>query len=261
MKHEKKELIRMDHHAPTELPLASLSTSQLKAQITLATQQYLRHLPADERYAMELFRRAIAERDEAAWIALYELYCPLVLTWVSQHQQAMHLLGQESGPQLVNAGFTKFAQALPPDKFPHFAGVAAILAYLKMCVRSVIADEVRTCNARPQETSLECMEQEPTIDNPAEAVIAKSTAQDLWLTIQSFLFNEQERVAIYLLYLLDMKPREVSQHRHDLFPTADDVYRVRRNVLERLRRNQGLQAMARQEFPHFSPSAALPQAQ
>jgi len=242
-------------------PLAHLSVAELTAQVTLETQMYLRHLPADERYAMELFRRAITRFDEAAWTALYGLYFPLVLTWIYQHQRAMDLLGQESGSQLANAGFAKFSQALHPDKFPRFASLAAILAYLKMCVHSVIADEVRTRTARPQETTLECMEQEPTVDNPAEAVIAKMTAQDLWQTIQGFLFNEQERVAIYLLYTLEMKPREVCQQHHDLFPTADDVYRVKHNVLERLRRNQTLQALARQEFPRHSPSSTRPRPQ
>ena len=37
------------------------------------------------------------------------------------------------------------------------------------------------------------------------------------------------------------QPRR-SQHRR-LFPTVDDVYRIKRNVLERLRRNRRLQLL------------------
>jgi hypothetical protein len=40
-----------------------------------------------------------------------------------------------------------------------------------------------------------------------------------------------------------MKPGEISRHYQHLFPSVDDVYRIKRNVLERLRRNKRLQAL------------------
>ena len=44
-----------------------------------------------------------------------------------------------------------------------------------------------------------------------------------------------------------MKPSEISSQHRRHFPTVDDVYRIKRNVLERLRRNRRLQLLFRHE--------------
>ena len=75
----------------------------------------------------------------------------LVLTWVNQHQSATTLLGQDGSAPLVNAAFAKFSQALTPVKMGNFDSLAAVLKYLKMCVHSVIADEVRSRQSRQYE--------------------------------------------------------------------------------------------------------------
>jgi len=46
-----------------------------------------------------------------------------------------------------------------------------------------------------------------------------------------------------------MKPSEISSQHRKLFPTVDDVYRIKRNVLERLRRNRRLQMIFRYQYP------------
>src|ERR1700730_7111963 len=112
------------------------------------TQKFLRQSASNDRYCLELFRRAIVRHNEDAWACLYQQYAPLVLTWVNQHQTVTTLLGQDGAAPLVNAAFAKFAQALTPAKMSNFDALAAILKYLKMCVHSVVADEVRSRQAR-----------------------------------------------------------------------------------------------------------------
>src|SRR5204863_9073847 len=110
---------------------------------------------------------------------------------------------------------------------------------------SVVADEVRARQARQYEETLESIEQEPAGDDPADNVVSAITAQGLWQVIQDELNGEDERVLIYLAYVQGMKPSEISSQHLRLFPTVDDVYRIKRNVLERLRRNRRLQTMLR----------------
>jgi hypothetical protein len=69
----------------------------------------------------------------------------------------------------------------------------------------------------------------------------------LWQVILEELNGEDERVLIYLAYVQGMKPSEISSRQRQFFPTVDDVYRIKRNVLERLRRNRRLQAL----FKHY----------
>jgi RNA polymerase sigma factor (sigma-70 family) len=223
-----------------------LSVSELARCCAEETSKFLRQSVSNDRYCLELFRRAIVRHDEDAWACIYQQYAPLVLTWVNQHQSATLLLGQDSSSALVNAAFAKFAQALTPAKMGNFDTLAAVLKYLKMCVHSVIADEVRARQARQYEETLEAIEQEPAADDPAEHVIAGLSVQSLWQVIQEELNSEDERLLLYLAYVQGMKPAEICAHQRQLFPTVEDVYRIKRNVLERLRRNRRLQAIFHQ---------------
>jgi RNA polymerase sigma factor (sigma-70 family) len=220
-----------------------LSVNDLARCCAEETHKFLRQSASNDRYCLELFRRAIVKRDEDAWACLYQQYAPLVLTWVNQHQSATSLLGQDGSSPLVNAVFAKFSQALTPMKMDNFDTLAAILKYLKMCVHSVIADEVRARQARQYEETLDAIEQEPARDDPEEDVISGISIQSLWQVIQEELNSEDERLLIYLAYVQGMKPAEICAQHHRYFPSVEDVYRIKRNVLERLRRNRRLQAI------------------
>lgn len=220
-----------------------LSVSDLARCCAEETHKFLRQSASDDSYCLELFRRAIVRRDEDAWACIYQQYAPLVLTWVNQHQSAAALLGHDGSASLVNAAFAKFAQALTPAKMDHFGALAAILKYLKMCVHSVIADEVRARQARQYEEALDAIEQEPATDDPAEDVVSNLSAQSLWQVVQEELSREDERLLVYLVYVQGMRPGEICAQHRQFFPQVEDVYRIKRNVLERLRRNRRLQAL------------------
>ncbi|GER92063.1 hypothetical protein KDW_62250 [Dictyobacter vulcani] len=155
------------------------------------------------------------------------------------------ILGQDGGAPLVNAAFAKFAQALTPTKIGNFETLAAILKYLKLCVHSVVADEVRVRQSRQYEDTLESIEHEPASDDPADDVVANLSAQDLWKIILQEVHSEEERVLIYEAYVHGMKPGEICSLHPRYFASVDDVYRIKRNVLERLRRNRRLQTLFR----------------
>ncbi|GHO85016.1 sigma-70 family RNA polymerase sigma factor [Dictyobacter formicarum] len=222
-----------------------LSINELARRCSEETNKFLKQNVSNERFCLELFRRAIIKRDEGAWACIYQQYAPLVLTWVTQHQSVATILGQDGGAPLVNAAFAKFAQALTPLKIGNFESLAAILKYMKMCVHSVVADEVRVRQARQYEDTLESIEHEPASDDPAEDVIANLSAQDLWKIILEEVRSEDERILIYEAYVHGMKPGEISMQHPRYFTSVDDVYRIKRNVLERLRRNRRLQALFR----------------
>ena len=132
-----------------------LSNRDLACGCSEETNKFLRQSVSDDRFCLELFRRAIVKRDDEAWASIYQQYAPLVLTWVTQHQSTALLLGQDGSAPLVNAAFAKFAQALTPAKIGNFDSLAAILKYLKMCVHSVVSDEIRSRQARQYEETLE----------------------------------------------------------------------------------------------------------
>ena len=72
-----------------------LSINDLARCCSEETNKFLKQSVSNDRYCLELFRRAISKRDEDAWACIYQQYAPLVLTWVNQHQSATSLLGQD----------------------------------------------------------------------------------------------------------------------------------------------------------------------
>jgi hypothetical protein len=48
---------------------------------------------------------------------------------------------------------------------------------------------------------------------------------------------------IYRTFVLEMQPSEIYAERRDLFGSVRAVYRAKRNILQRLRRNRALQSM------------------
>ena len=222
-----------------------LSVQELARNCTEETNKFLKQAPSDDRYCVELFRRAIIRRDEIAWNYLYQQYAPLVLTWVTQHQSAVSLMNQDGGSSLVNAVFAKFAQALTPGKIANFETLAAILKYLKLCVHSVVADEMRTRQTRQHEDTLDSLEQEPVGEDLAEHVVSTLSARDIWELIIGEVQSEEERILLYLAYVQGMKPGEICNQQPRYFPSVGDVYRTKRKVLDRLRRNHRLQSLLR----------------
>jgi len=211
------------------------------------TSRFLKGKGSDGRYCLELFRRAVIRHDEDAWACLYRQYAPLVLTWVTRQQRAAPLVAEEGAASLVNAAFARFAHAVTPAKMARFELIEAVLTYLKLCVRSVVADAVRARKARPSVEALVLAEHDRASDDPAEGVVANLAAQGLWQAIQAELSGEQERVVIYLVCFHGLKPREITSLHQQMFPSVEDVYRIKRNVLERLRHNARLQGYVHPE--------------
>jgi hypothetical protein len=218
--------------------LASWNLTQLAQRCAAEQQRYRQHAPSDDRYCLELFLRAIHQRDELAWDLIYRQFTPTVLAWLRQHSCANRLRAQDEPDTYVTAAFHKFwlATSSPGAATPHFLTLASVLAYLRSCLNSVVLDEMRQIQARQREEPLEYAH-DAAIDAPAH-----SSAQELWALIERALPDRRERRLVYLLFVLELKPRDVVRMAPDDFPTAQEVYRLTRNILDRLRRNPALLA-------------------
>ena len=138
-----------------------------------------------------------------------------------------------------------------------------------MCAATAVMDGLRAQRAMPHESLDRLFETRPgslsqpqaegelpfsagqaTVDAEASAV-DRLSGQELWQTIVQEVPDEAERAVLYCSFALGMKPAEIAQRRPDLFPGVPDVYRVKRNVLERLRRNPSIRRFV-EEVPEKS---------
>jgi DNA-directed RNA polymerase specialized sigma24 family protein len=191
-----------------------------------------RSVPPVEAEAHELFRRAIVDGDQASWATLCTLYCGLVRAWVRRHP-ALALAG-ETDDYLVNCTFERFWLYVGPDRFDTFAGLPALLQYLKLCAHSVLLDEVRSRGRQQSDYALG-QEQPATVEDD---VVGQVTADELWWAISAEMQDEAERLVASLSFIHGLKPREIHERHPEHFADIAAVYRVKRNLLDRLRRSE-----------------------
>ena len=200
--------------------------------------EFLRGQPTDDACAFALFRRSIARGDDLAWSGLYDLYHAVVDSWIARQAPA---LSYEDREALVNETFARFYRSVSPEKLKRFPSVRSLLAYLKRCAWSVTADDRRSQRARSREEPLEFTDQEESVlDDPADIVAAQLATQELWQIIWGEATSAEERLILQVVCALGKSPRQLQQSYPLLFPSVEDIYRIKRNVLERLRRNHWL---------------------
>ncbi len=187
--------------------------------------------PFADRACFEMARRAVVRRDDACWRGLHEVYHDQVLGWCRKAGAGVDADLEE----LVGLTWQKFWRSYTPDKLRPENGIAGVLAYLKLCARSAVADMARAKAARmPYGHALA----EPTAAAlPLDEVQAERAARaDFWGVVNRALKGEAERALVHLAYEMGLKSAEIQARRPDLFPDVAAVYRTTRNVRDRLRR-------------------------
>jgi hypothetical protein len=214
-----------------------LSVADLADGCATATSRFRQLQSASDACAIELFRRAICERDELAWEAVYAQYHGMVRAWLCRHP-AWPTIGDDLD-DWVNGVFERFWAAITPDRFASFPSLAALLRYLKLCAHSVLLDEVRARHGR----QLQPLSEEVVatgVGNAERTVLESATSGALWAAIDAEVKDEAERLVAYLGLALELKPQEIQARHPDQFASVAQVYTVKRNLLDRLRRNTAI---------------------
>ena len=223
--------------------LQSLSLAGVRHRCAQETDRFFSQQAHDPRFCFELFRRAILQQNELAWECVYVQYQPLVASWLERHP-ALHLSGEEA-QFFLNRTFEKMWRGLTPEKFADFADLSAVLRYLQMCAHSVVIDFVR----RKEQKTVQ-----DAVDEADEVLVSRETAveeqittdlenQKLWTWLEQQFNDDKERLAIYGIFVLGLKPNEVAGEYGRVFRNVKEVYRAKENLVARLRRSDEFREM------------------
>lgn len=218
-----------------DVPIASVA--ELAGACREETAKFSRREPSRDIFCLELLRRAIVERDEAAWGAVFAQYQGLVLGWIRRHPASATVA--EDDMFWVNRTFERFWSALRAERFHEFHGLAALLRYLKLCAQSILLDEVR---ARTRGQIEEQVGTAPPT-NPEVLTLGEMGREELWRIVETTAGDDQERLVARLCFALDLKPRDVFERYPERYASVADVYRVKRNLLDKLRRSPEMRAL------------------
>jgi hypothetical protein len=216
------------------MSLGALSIAELARRCADETLRFVRGEPRDDIYCFEIFARAIVHREDQAWTAIMAQYRGIVLAYVGQHSAAAAV--REPDEFWVNRAFARFWGAVGPDRFAQFPDLPALLKYLKLCVHSVLMDELRARRA-PSLSLDELPENTPGAAAAEQSLIGTLSGQELWSAVLGELQDEAERVIAILSFARGLKPSEIYDRNPRLYSDVADVYRIKRNIVERLRRS------------------------
>jgi DNA-directed RNA polymerase specialized sigma24 family protein len=148
----------------------------------------------------------------------------------------------EGDEEAVTRTFERFWHAVDGAKFARFGSLSAVLQYLKMCAQATRIDRMRAANLAKREQELDDMMSMPAHHNVELEVAGRVDAAGFWSMVQRLLADDRERLVIYLSYVIGLTPREICRRHETTFPDVSDVYRLKRNALDRLRRAAEMKA-------------------
>ena len=217
--------------AALESALSVMSASVLAEHCIEEMNNFRRGTTYHECYCLELFRRATLQGDQLAWEYLQQVFGETIRGWLRQHPSREVVYRLDSEENYVAQAFERFWQATAQNQKLEFRTVAAALQYLRVSLNSAILDTLRV-NARRREVAL------PESDFPGEPIVEDSTdGSELWEMLKEMLHEGREQRLAYLLYHCGLKPREIVHYCPREFSDVCEIYRMRRNIIERLRRN------------------------
>ncbi|HNP72920.1 MAG TPA: hypothetical protein PLO33_13700 [Kouleothrix sp.] len=188
-------------------------------------------LQCSEHDAFDLFRQAIVGRSDEAWASIYEQYRLLMIGWA--HGYRPNPCFGESVEDIADRAFERAWHALTPQRFERFAGVGALLAYLRSCVLAVVIDEARSFATRDR--AHRHLRFAP-VETPENLVMSAAARVELWAIIRGLLSGMAEHVLMEETFILGLKPQAIQQRHPDLFASVDDLYALKRNLVARLER-------------------------
>jgi len=208
-----------------------MSASVLAGHCVEEMSNFRRGTTHNECYCLELFRRATLQDDQQAWECLQQVFGETIRGWLRRHPSRDAVYRLDSEENYVAQTFERLWQATTQNRKLEFKTVAAALQYLRVSLNSAILDTLRD-NSRHREVAL------PEAGFPGEPIVEESTdSGELWEMLKEMLHDVREQRVAYLLYHCGLKPREIVHYCPQEFSDVREIYRMRRNIIERLRRN------------------------
>jgi len=193
----------------------------------------------------DLFRRAIEQRDADAWADISRHYRGLLAAWAVQ-SSARGLIGEQP-EDIADQAFARAWAALSSAHFSAFPHIASLLAYLRTCVRATVIDHAR--EQAGQLRAVQNISSTGTSAAPEHEVLEEIDRTEIWRLIRQMISNPLEQVIVRESLIYALPPRTIQARHPDMFADVMQVYRVKRNLINRFQRNRELHRLWQESQP------------
>jgi hypothetical protein len=176
---------------------------------------------------LELLRRVSIHSDLQAWATFQQSLEETVLTWLHEHPVCEAACRLQSERYFVALAFERLRQAAVQRQVA-CETLSGMLLYLRASLNGAILETLRV-SERPGAAS------SPWPDGEDH-----SNRGDLWDTLQARLSNQREQRLAYLLYHCGLEPAEIVHCCPQEWSDVQEIYRLRRTILERILNNANL---------------------
>ena len=178
----------------------------------------------------ELLHQSLVQGNQDAWAELQQCLGETVRRWLHTHPSKEAACRWESEEHYVGLTFERFRQAAIEGQVA-FETQASALVYLRASLNGTILDTLRAYS-RPRAVPV------PLPGAPSGPYVEDRTRSlELWEILQKVLPSEREQRLAYLLYHCGLGPREIVQLCPQEWSDVQEIYRLRRNILEQLLRH------------------------
>ena len=218
--------------------IESLTVLELAEHCRAEAERYRQTGQSNETYCFELFHRALVERDDAAWRAIYAQYQSLVARWVYAYAAALPL--DKALEDFVNEAFARMWQyGVKPETAEKIDGLGKCLSYLKKCAWSSVEDHRRwqDKDALAKGASLDDWRQlTAAAPSPEDQTEHNEFLAELRRALEETLQSGEERLVAEESWVYGQMPRQIQARYPETFASAEVVSQTKRNILKRLRR-------------------------
>ena len=190
----------------------------------------------------ELFRRAIEQRDADAWADIAQNYRGLLAAWAAQ--SSARSMSAEQPSDIADQALARAWAALSSARFSAFPHIATLMAYLRACVRATVIDQAR--EQASQLRAIQSLESKVESSTPEQAVLQELDRTEIWRLIMQIISNLEERIIVRESLVYALPPREIQARHPEMFADVAEVYRVKRNLINRFQRNRDLERLWRE---------------
>lgn len=199
-----------------------------------------------ERFCFELFRRALVDDDQSCWNAIYGQYQNLIYGWILKVTNGRYAVGVSTVEDIEQDALRAFKRSYTADKLALADGVGSVLKYLKSTVISAtqLAQQKAAKELLQDEWASEVVDghrgESPDHQSPESAVLNAMESDALWQVIDDACNNEREQLVARLSFVSNLTPRRMMALHPDFFEDEESIYKLRKNLVKRLRRNAQL---------------------
>jgi hypothetical protein len=206
---------------------------------------------SDGRYGYELFRRALEEQDQRAWVAVAQIYQGHLVRWARGHR--LYRQAGEEAEALANRTLEHLWRWVGPAEFAAFPTLSSLLAYLHRCVGTIVIDHARAHLREQQRVrALQQASMRQPSSTPHGRALDRATERELWAIVRAHCRDEREEWVAYGTLMLGLKPRHVLALAPDRFASTATVNAVLAMLRRRLRRS----AVLRRHLMHRPVAAS-----